>query len=40
MLTGYVLPVSSGEAVTIELSIIDPTGREGAAISAVTGPMP
>ena len=40
MLTGYVLPVPSGEAVTVELSIIDPTGREGAAVTAVTGPMP
>jgi hypothetical protein len=39
-LDGPVLPVASGEAVTIEVSVIDPTGREGAAVTAITGPMP
>jgi len=39
-LTGPVLPVPSGETVTIEVSVVDPAGREGAAASAVTGPMP
>jgi hypothetical protein len=40
LLTGDALPVESGETVTVEVSVVDPSGREGAPATAVTGPMP
>jgi hypothetical protein len=39
-LDGAVLPVGSGQTVTLEVEIVDPTGRTGPVVGAETGPMP
>ncbi|MBS1696614.1 MAG: hypothetical protein JST91_30900 [Actinobacteria bacterium] len=39
-LRGGILPPASGEAASLEVSIIDPIGREGAAVPVATSPMP
>jgi hypothetical protein len=39
-LSGGILPPASGDAAALEVSIIDPIGREGAAVPVTTSPMP
>lgn len=39
-LSGEILPPASGERAALEVSIVDPVGREGAAVPVATPPMP
>jgi hypothetical protein len=39
-LSGSILPPAFGDPASLEVSIIDPIGREGAAVPVVTSPMP